>query len=208
MDPPARVVPRAGGAPARKVIGEGDDIAALVKRWDAQALEDALAEAGTCGAMVRTPEEWKAHPQAAAVAELGRLSVKKIGESEPEPVGDGVRPLGGVRALDLTRVLAGPACGRTLASHGADVLLLNKEGMPNVPAFVLDTSHGKRSAHLDLDIEPDALRDLVAGADVFTQGYRGGALDKRGFGAERRRGDATGHRLRDDQLLRRRRPVA
>jgi crotonobetainyl-CoA:carnitine CoA-transferase CaiB-like acyl-CoA transferase len=168
----------------RKVIGEGDDVAALVQLWEAQALEDALAEAGTCGAMVRTPEEWKAHPQHAALEPLARLSVKKIGDAPVEPVGDGRRPLGGVRALDLTRVLAGPTCGRTLAAHGADVLLLNKEGMPNVPAFVLDTSHGKRSAYLDLDRDADALRSLVRDSDVFTNGYRGGALDKRGFGVE------------------------
>ena len=171
-------------ARTRRVIGEGDDIAALVKRWDAQELEDALAEASTCGAMVRTADEWAAHPQHAAIEPLARVSVRKIGDAPPEPVGDGLRPLGGVRALDLTRVLAGPACGRTLASHGADVLLLNKEGMPNVPAFVLDTSHGKRSAYLDLDREPDVLRALVRDADVFTNGYRGGALDRRGFGAE------------------------
>jgi crotonobetainyl-CoA:carnitine CoA-transferase CaiB-like acyl-CoA transferase len=171
-------------AGTRAVIGDGDDVAALVRRWDAQDLEDALAEASTCGAMVRTPDEWKAHPQRAAIEPLARVSVRKIGEAPPEPVGDGRRPLGGVRALDLTRVLAGPACGRTLASHGADVLLLNKEGMPNVPAFVLDTSHGKRSAYLDLDRDAETLRALVRDADVFTNGYRGGALDRRGFGAE------------------------
>jgi hypothetical protein len=61
---------------------------------------------------------------------------------------------------------------------------VNKEGMPNVPAFVLDTSHGKRSAFLDLDTQSDVLRDLTRQADVFTSGYRGGALDRRGFGAE------------------------
>jgi crotonobetainyl-CoA:carnitine CoA-transferase CaiB-like acyl-CoA transferase len=170
----------------RKVIGKGDDVAALVRRWDARALEDALAEEKTCGAMVRTPEEWKAHPQHAALEPLARLSVRKVGDAPVEPVGDGVRPLGGIRALDLTRVLAGPTCGRTLASHGADVLLLNKPDLPNVPAFVLDTSHGKRSAHVDLDTTEgiDVLRDLARGADVFTNGYRGGALDRRGFGVD------------------------
>jgi crotonobetainyl-CoA:carnitine CoA-transferase CaiB-like acyl-CoA transferase len=133
---------------------------------------------------VRTPDEWKVHPQSEAVTALGRVSVKKIGDAPPEPVGDRRRPLGGVRVLDLTRVLAGPTCGRTLASHGADVLLLNAPNAGNVPAFVLDTSHGKRSAFLDLDASPEALRDLVRGADVFTQGYRGGALERRGFGVE------------------------
>jgi crotonobetainyl-CoA:carnitine CoA-transferase CaiB-like acyl-CoA transferase len=176
-------------APTRKVLGlatdvDRDAIASAVKRWDAQALEDALAEASTCGATVRTADEWKAHPQALALEGLARLSVKKIGDAPPEPVGDGIRPLGGVRVLDLTRVLAGPACGRTLAAHGADVLLLNAPTAGNVPAFVLDTSHGKRSAFLDIDESPDALRALAGNADVFTQGYRPGALERRGFGAE------------------------
>ena len=170
----------------RRVIGEGDDVAALVRRWDAQALEDALAEASTCGAVVRTVEEWEAHPQHDAVRALGRVSIAKVGESEPEPVGDGVRPLGGVRALDLTRVLAGPACGKVLAAHGADVLLVNSPTLPNAAPFVLDTSHGKRSAFVDLGTAQGRgrLGSLMTECDVFTQGYRSGALERRGFGLE------------------------
>jgi crotonobetainyl-CoA:carnitine CoA-transferase CaiB-like acyl-CoA transferase len=84
------------------------------------------------------------------------------------------------------RILAGPTCARTLAEHGADVLRVASPRLPEVEAFLPDTSHGKRSAWLDLD-EPgatEALRALVAGADVFSQGYRGGALEARGFGAD------------------------
>src|SRR3954471_2776 len=83
----------------RRVLGEGDDVAALVRRWDAQLLEDALAEAGTCGAMVRTPDEWAAHPQAGAIAPLGPVSITKIADSPPEPAraDGGDRPLSGVR---------------------------------------------------------------------------------------------------------------
>ncbi|MCK9925451.1 CoA transferase [Frankia sp. AgPm24] len=62
----------------------------------------------------------------------------------------GALPLAGLRVLDLTRVLAGPVCGRTLALLGADVLRLD----PPVPAEIswqhLDTGQGKRSALLDL----------------------------------------------------------
>jgi crotonobetainyl-CoA:carnitine CoA-transferase CaiB-like acyl-CoA transferase len=85
--------------------------------------------------------------------------------------------------LDLTRVLAGPAAGRTLASHGAEVLLINASRLPNVLPFVVDTSHGKRSAFLDLDVVTDAtrLRELVRGADVFVNGYRAGTLERRGL---------------------------
>jgi hypothetical protein len=137
--------------------------------------------------MVRTVDEWRAHPQAEALAPLGRVDVVRVADSEPALVGDvdGRRPLGGVRVLDLTRVLAGPTHGRVLAEHGADVLLVNSPSLPNVPAFVLDTSLGKRSTFLDLDDADDAarLRALAAEADVVSQGYRGGALERRGFGA-------------------------
>jgi crotonobetainyl-CoA:carnitine CoA-transferase CaiB-like acyl-CoA transferase len=159
-------------------------VAAKVAGWNALGLEEALAAAGTCGVMARTTDEWLAHPQWAALAPLGRVSVEKIGESDPEPAGARQRPLGGTRVLDLTRVLAGPTCGRTLAEHGADVLLINSPTLDNVPMFVMDTSHGKRSAFLDLSGADgvDTLRGLVCEADVFSQGYRGGAMARKGFG--------------------------
>ena len=171
------------------VLGCGDDaeqIAAAVKRWHAQALEDALAARGMCGAMVRTEDEWRAHPQGQALESLPAVEVVRIADADPEPLPRGDRPLAGVRALDLTRVLAGPACGRALAEHGADVLLVSSPKLPSIPPFVMDTGHGKRSAFLDLDASSDieTLRGLVRGADVFAQGYRSGAMERRGFGPE------------------------
>jgi crotonobetainyl-CoA:carnitine CoA-transferase CaiB-like acyl-CoA transferase len=168
-------------------VGSGVEVVAdRVARWDAPALEDALADAGTCGAMARSVAEWSSHPQAEAIAPFGRVSIERIGESSPEaPRGTG-RPLAGVRVLDLSRLLAGPVNARTLAEHGAEVLLVNSSRLENIPLFVMDTSHGKRSCCLELDDAADAaaLRDLAAGADVFTQGYRGGSLARRGFGPE------------------------
>ncbi len=104
-------------------------MSAAVAKRDGQALEDALAEEGACGEMVRTAEEWSQHPQGVAVGALARVEVDKIGESPAEPMSDGLRPLGGVRVLDLTRILAGPTNGRTLAEHGADVLLVNSPAL-------------------------------------------------------------------------------
>ena len=201
--------------PTRRVlaIAEGADaetVAAAVAKWDAQALEDALAEAKACGAMVRTGDEWAAHEQGRALAAVARVEIEKIGESEPEPVGGSSRPLDGVRVLDLTRILAGPTNGRTLAEHGADVLLVNSARLDNVPPFVMDTSHGKRSTFLDLDDEGDRERllALASTADVFAQGYRGGAMGRRGLTPERPRRATTRSRLRDHELLRRRGAVA
>jgi crotonobetainyl-CoA:carnitine CoA-transferase CaiB-like acyl-CoA transferase len=169
-----------GGSPTEVVADR-------VARWDGQDLEEALAAARTCGALARSTEEWSAHPQARATAPLGRVSIEKIGDSPPEPFNHpsaGDRPLGGVRVLDLSRLLAGPTHARNLAEHGAEVLLVNSARLTNVPAFVMDTSYGKRSCCIDLD-DPEGvatLRGLAAGADVFAQGYRGGSLARRGFG--------------------------
>jgi crotonobetainyl-CoA:carnitine CoA-transferase CaiB-like acyl-CoA transferase len=89
-----------------------------------------------------------------------------------------------VRVLDLTRVIAGPVAGRTLAAHGADVLLITAPHLYNMPALVIDTGRGKRSAQLDLrdPAARDTLRGLLAEADVMVQGYRPGAIAARGFG--------------------------
>ena len=161
-------------------------MAAAIARWKGQDLEDALNGVGLPAALVRTRDEWLAHPQARAIAELPLLEIVRIGESPPEPFGRGDRPLSGVRVLDLTRVIAGPECGRTLASHGADVLLVTSPHLPNLPSLVIDTGLGKLAASLDLRRAEDAerLRSLVGGADVFSQSYRPRALAALGFAPE------------------------
>jgi crotonobetainyl-CoA:carnitine CoA-transferase CaiB-like acyl-CoA transferase len=162
-----------------------DAINATMAKWDALEFENAVAAAGACAAMARTPEEWDASEQGRAVAAHPVVEVIRIGDSKPEAfVRGGDAPLSGVRVLDLTRVLAGPTCGRTLAQYGADVMVISSPNLPSVPYFVSDTGHGKRAAFVDLatDEGRTRLRDLVRDADVFTQGYRQGALERRGFG--------------------------
>ena len=96
----------------------------------------------------------------------------------------GQRPLGGVRALDLTRVLAGPVGGKALAAYGAQVMLVNSPTLPNISA-IADTSRGKLSVHADLhtDAGRAALQRVIGGAHVFVQGYHPGGLAALGFGA-------------------------
>lgn len=136
--------------------------------------------------MVRSREEWRAHPQGRAVAALPVLEIVKIGEAPAAPAGRGPRPLSGVRALDLTRVIAGPVCGRTLAAHGADVLLVSAPHLPSLPDLVIDTGLGKLSTSLDLRRAEDGerLRALIRDADVFCQSYRPQALARLGLGPE------------------------
>src|SRR5262249_10833311 len=154
-----------------------------VAQWDALELEEAIIAADGAGGMVRTMEEWARHPQSAAVASLPLLEIVKIGDSPPEKLPDGDRPLSGIRVLDLTRVLAGPTCARRRAEPGAAVLKITPAHLPNLGYQEYDTGHGKLSAHLDLreprDVE--TLRGLVREADVFSQGYRPGTLGGRGF---------------------------
>ena len=166
--------------------GNIESVAMAVQRWDAQNIEDALAEAGCCGAMVRTTNEWAAHPQGQTLSKLGAVEVVKIGDSEPEPFRAEGRPMAGMRVLDLTGVLAGPTCARTLAEHGADVLRIDSPNLPSAELFVLDTGHGKRSTFLDLrqDSDAETLWGLVRDADVLSQSFRPGALDKLGFSPE------------------------
>ena len=91
-----------------------------------------------------------------------------------------------MRVLDLTRVLAGPVCARTLAAHGAEVTRVIARSLPEIDAALPDTALGKTTEYLDLRVADDAarLRALVRDTDVFVQSYRPGALDRLGFGVE------------------------
>src|SRR5437588_3934434 len=176
-------------AAALRVLGceeNRDAVRKAVAGWDALELEEAIIAAGGAGGMVRSMSEWAQHPQAAAIATLPLLDIVKVGEAPPEGLPDGDRPLSGIRVLDLTRVLAGPTCARTLAEHGADVLKITAAHLPNLGYQEFDTGHGKLSAHLDLREPEDVetLRGVVRDADVFSQGYRPGTLAGRGLSPE------------------------
>jgi CoA-transferase family III len=172
-----------------RLLGCADEagaLAAAVAGWDTLELEEALAAAGLCGAVARSAEEWASHPQGRALAGLPVVEVERLGDAPPEPLAPAARPLAGLRVLDLTRVLAGPTCGRTLAEHGAEVLRVSSPRLPEVEPFAIDTGHGKLSASLDL-AEPGAaerLAHLACEADVFVNGYRSGSLERRGFDPE------------------------
>ena len=171
---------------ALSVLGVEEDKDAVrraVAQWDARELEEAIIAARGAGGMVRTMQEWAQHPQSAAVASLPLLEIDKIGDAPVQPLPEGDRPLSGIRTLDLTRVLAGPTCARTLAEHGADVMKISGPHLPFNEGQEYDTGHGKLSAHLDLRQGQDmeTLRDLVREADVFSQGYRPNTLAQRGL---------------------------
>jgi len=173
-------------AAALGVLGVAEDrdaVARAVATWNAADLEEAIIAAKGAGGMVRTHAEWASHPQAAAIAALPLMEIVRIGDSPPEKLPAGDRPLHGIRVLDLTRVLAGPTGARTLAEHGADVMKITAAHLPNLGYQEWDTGHGKLSTQLDLRAPGDVetLRGLVREADVFSQGYRPGTLGGRGL---------------------------
>ena len=111
------------------------------------------------------------------------------------------RALSGVRVVDFCWVLAGPIGTRLLASFGADVVRVESarhaDGMRSSPGpdgeasaelggLFNSANAGKRSLTVDLSTERgrELVRQLVARADVVTNNYRPGALERMGFGYE------------------------
>src|SRR5690606_28363740 len=145
-------------------------VAAALAERSAHAVEDAVYAAGGLAVALRTPQEWAAHPQAAAVA--GRPLVERAGlDDAPARAlarleADPLLPAAGVRVLDLTRVIAGPVATRVLGLLGADVLRVDPPGLPELPDQHADTGFGKRSARLDLTSGRETFEELLAGADV------------------------------------------
>lgn len=172
-----------------KLLGADYDRASVQRAldgWKAFDLEDAAAEAGLVITATRSFAEWDAHPQGRAVAAQPLFSIERIGDAPTGPLPSGNRPMAGIKVLDLTRVIAGPVCGRTLAAHGADVLNIIAAHLPTMEALVIDTNRGKLTAQLDLReaAARERLAGLIRSADIFIQGYRPGAIAQYGFAAE------------------------
>jgi crotonobetainyl-CoA:carnitine CoA-transferase CaiB-like acyl-CoA transferase len=163
-----------------------DDVQAALMKWDGEAFETAAYAAGGVVAMMRSHQEWSDLPHAKTLAALPPVLIEKIGDAAPRPWPAGKRPLEGVRALDLSRVIAAPVAGRTLAVHGADVMLISGPDLPAIPWLTIDTGRGKLTSFVELKSEQgrDKLRELLAEADIFSQGYRPRALAALGFSPE------------------------
>ncbi len=107
-------------------------------------------------------------------------------------------PLAGVKVLELAQIMAGPTCGLMLADLGADVIkvervpggddtrLMNRPSIAGESAAFMAMNRNKRGIALNLKL-PAAqavLKRMVVRADVLTENYRKGALDKLGLGYE------------------------
>jgi hypothetical protein len=164
--------------------GERSAVAEEVRRWTATELEGAIVDAGGCAAAMHDRAAWIASPAGAACATepVSRIETRPAAVPRALTVAD-PRPYGGLRVLDLTRVIAGPVATRFLAAYGADVLRVDPRGFEEVPAILPESTVGKRRTALDLTDATDraAFERLLAGADVLVTGLRPGALARLGY---------------------------
>jgi len=130
-----------------RFLGCANDSAAIAEaatKWDAPALEDEISALNLCAAVLRTRDEWIAHPQGQALAEATPIQLEfNETRSSRNLSRNVVRPLQGVKVLDLTHVVAGPTIGRLLAEQGAEVIHVQYPYRDSILGFDLETSFGK-----------------------------------------------------------------
>src|SRR6476646_7756822 len=107
-----------------------------------------------------------------------------------------MRPLAGIRIIDLTTNMSGPLATMVLADQGADVVKVEPPtgdairtvgtGHGGMSAYFANNNRGKRSIAIDLttDAGRDVVRRLTANADVFAQNFRPGVIDRLGLSVE------------------------
>jgi crotonobetainyl-CoA:carnitine CoA-transferase CaiB-like acyl-CoA transferase len=109
-------------------------------------------------------------------------------------------PLAGVKVLELSQIMAGPTCGLMLSDLGADVIKVEKwpsgddargyakatdaSGPAGMAASFMMINRGKRSLAVDIRTPDgqDVVKRLAKNADVLTENFRTGALEKQGLG--------------------------
>ena len=97
------------------------NILQAVGKWEAQPLEAVCQQEGLPLAVVRTSKEWRDHPHGRLLAASPVIEIEKICEGQPIPFhAAAARPLGDIRVLESTHILAGPGIGRCLAEQGAE----------------------------------------------------------------------------------------
>ncbi len=175
----------------RSLLSDRKLTAQAIRKWDAPDLEEAAFQNGACGCMLRDRTEWEHTEVGKAVTSMPLFRLLKTGEAQPKSFGayDQKRgPLSGIKVLDLTHIIAGPACTRLLAEAGADVLMIRrKDYLHQEQAMLeLDGWAGKNSIQLDFN-DPHQLieaKRLIKEADVVISSYQSGSLDQFGLSPE------------------------
>lgn len=153
------------------------------RKWDSQELERAAQNAGVPLAVCRTRAEYQATEQYQQNIAQPLIQIEKIGDSAPEPLPAGPRPLSGLRALGMVHVVAGPATMRQLAAQGADCLNLNTLDWVEEPTLYWQCATGQRQSFLDarIDSSKKPIYELIQDADVFVENLRPHLAARQGF---------------------------
>ncbi|KAI5465024.1 CoA-transferase family III domain-containing protein [Mariannaea sp. PMI_226] len=168
-----------------------DVIEGAVKKFSVQELEELNAKNRQAGIPALKHEEFLQTPHGKTNFDLPLWSVDNLENETPNiPLpastpGEPVRPLAGIKVLELCRIIAGPVITRILGEYGADVLKITSPNLSDVPFFQVDGNMGKHAADLDLKTPEGrkVFEGLLAEADVLVDGYRPGALERLGYGA-------------------------
>ena len=170
------------------------DAAALTVEVD-DPVHGAIRQLGVQTSLGRTAERWHV-PRPARPGDLAALLAglpapaangagvngsAAHGDASPAPI------LAGIKVLDLSTVLAGPCCARTLAEYGAEVIKIDAPDpyfLPSTACMLhLEVGQGKRSIILDLKQEAGKrlFEQLAAGADVIVHNFRPGVAERLGI---------------------------
>ncbi|KAM0492311.1 hypothetical protein ACHAP8_009996 [Fusarium lateritium] len=160
-------------------------------KWAAIDLENcATVEGKTAIYALRSYEQWDQLPQSRAVRNFP-ITIKQFSQSSPSSIprameSGNTKCLQGLRVVEMSRVIAAPLCGKTLAAHGAEVIWVTSPNLPDLPVLDREFSRGKKTVQLDIHNEDDheKLLGLLRECDVFVQGYRPGSLASYGLSQE------------------------
>ena len=173
----------------------------LAQRNCVVAAGDGQKRLGAFAKFSRTPLPLR--PLPAAGAQWNQQALRTQPVARPLAAAEGGLPLAGVKILDLFWVVAGPGATRMLADYGATVVHVETrrkvDMLRNVPPYIGGEMHPERAAahhstnanklNITLDATTAAgkavLRDLVAWADVFTESFAPGAIERLGFGYQK-----------------------
>ena len=165
-----------------------------VTAFNADQLDDLINETyRQAGTICHTIDEFKATEHGKQNAEAGLYELAHIPSTaqkpswwEPSTTTSPGRPLAGLKVVDLTRAIAGPAVSKGLAEWGASVMRVTGPETPDMSALHADLNWGKWNCSINLRTESGKkqLRDLIRDADVVLDGYRPGVMERLGFGRE------------------------
>ncbi|KAF6816690.1 formyl-CoA transferase [Colletotrichum sojae] len=159
-----------------------------VAQWNSKDIEETANEQyKQAGVTCYTPDEFFESEQGRIMSQEPLWSSTRVpAPSKAWPKANdqhGFKPLSGIRIIDFSRVIAGPAVSKLLSVLGADVLRVSCDKLPEFGPTMPDLQTGKRDTNIDLKTEEGkrVFAELVRGADMLVDGYRPGVLERLGF---------------------------